>query len=124
MNTRETLVARVMKDAGRRIAMIDANAGVIAEAEAIAAAMNGQLAGKYTHTGDAVFSVTESSFSAWVQFSYVRRSDILAALCSLGLSIADEGAFYGETSVAQLTLYGLNVPVVIASPLEELAEVA
>lgn len=112
---KQELIEKVMAEAGKRLAAIDANAGVIAEAEALAKNLNAVSSIEFTplvtvHDN----SVTPRAFAHGVRDSEVRR-----AIAKAGLVIEAEGQTYSPKD-RFYTIAGLTSRVEVNNVFEEL----
>lgn len=123
MNLKQRSIDEALLEAGKKIALIEANTGLLAEAESLSAALRATFTeALYKNNGQPVVSCTYASIRVWVQFSLIRRSAVVDAIERAGLKIAGETlepAYPGESTIH---IEGLQVGVYIASPAEELAE--
>lgn len=124
MNLQQKLVADAMKEAGRKVAIIDANAGLIAETEALAEALRVALRSSNKHTVVANAVAGSTGVIAWVQISNRRRSEALGAIERAGLQVATEHTEPNQPDQIHFTLEGFDVPVWLCGIVQELAEAA
>lgn len=123
MNLKQQLIAETMKDAGAKIATIDANAGLIAETESLSAALCAALpAGHYT--GTPVITVHRDSITARVQCHGLPRHEIIAAIARAGLRVTGESACGWEPQTTMLHIEGFDVPIHDNTPANIIAEAA
>lgn len=123
MNLKQELINEVFLEASDKIRTIDANAGLIAEAEALSERLRAHLP-TGCRTGSPVACVTSRGIRAWVQIDYVPRHEIIAAIAGAGLRIAGESEAPHDQKATLIRLEGFDVPILDTNPRAELAKAA
>lgn len=123
MNLKQLLIKEAMKEAGQKIATIDANTGLIAECEALAA----QLQETGLIDACATITVHDTQITARVSCYGDRVSDVLQAICNAGLTASEIAApAYLENwpNSRSFRIAGFDAPVHIVNPIADLAQAA
>jgi len=123
-NLVQQLVQEVLSEAGKRIAAIDSNRGIIAECESLAAAI--RKAGGFKETSEPLVTVHETHVHATVFIAYVRLSAIRDAIRDAGLHVFEEQTVPTQTLGDSLIikLVGFDCEIHTHGLVKELAEAA
>lgn len=123
MNLKQKLIAEIWAEAAEKVAVIEAHAGLIAEAEALSECLAEHLP-KDCYTGSPTITVLQKGIEARIQFNYLERRKINDAIAGAGLRVVGESEPSWDRKSTLLHLEGIDVPIHDTTPREPIAEAA
>lgn len=110
MNLKQKLIDEILDEMAAKLRQIEANVGLIAEAEALSERLRAHLL-EDGYTSNPVITVHKNKITARVQFNYLPRHKITAAIARAGLRIAGESEPSWDRNSTLLHLEGFDVPI-------------
>lgn len=110
MNLKQKLIDKILDEMAAKLRQIEANVGLIAEAEALSERLRAHLL-EDGYTSKPVITVFENEIWARIQISGLPRHRITAAIAGAGLCIAGESEPAWNRNSTLLHLEGFDVPI-------------
>lgn len=124
MNLKQELINKVLLEASDKLRTIDANAGLIAEAEALGERLRAHLPTECCTSTPVVTVLQDGGVTARIQINGRPRHEITAAIAAAGISIASESDVPWGSAGTLIYLAGFDVPIHDTTPRTQLAEAA